>query len=158
MARCKLTNMNLRNIRKSREYQCLLIDFVKVGVVGKTAAEGLLGYTIPAGLIADDNSTVTPEPEEDDTEDTVTLLYFDPDANEGAGGWDSVEYTLTGDDEADDIGMRSLAGTTWGESNIGDWEEVELNPAYEASSAITDMYITLNPAHEHFAAGQIYKF
>lgn len=73
MARCKLTNMNLRNIRKSKEYQCLLIDFVKTGVIGKTAAEGLLGYTIPSGLISEGNSVVTPEPEDDDTpSDTPT--------------------------------------------------------------------------------------
>ena len=72
MARCKLTRMSLRNIRKSKEYQCLLIDLVKANVIGKSAAEGLLGYTIPAGLLG----TTTPVDDEggetgtDDTPDT----------------------------------------------------------------------------------------
>ena len=61
MARCKLTSMNLRTIRKSKEYQALLIDLVAVGIVGQSAAEGILGYTIPAGLLG---SAVT----DDDTE------------------------------------------------------------------------------------------
>ena len=61
MARCKLTSMNLRTIRKSREYQALLIDLVAMGVVGQSAAEEVLGYTIPAGLLGstgtDDDSS-----------------------------------------------------------------------------------------------------
>ena len=68
MARCKLTKMNLRNIRKSREYQCLLIDLVKTGVVGKSAAEDLLGYTIPAGLISDQPSSTPSDDSDTDTE------------------------------------------------------------------------------------------
>lgn len=51
MARCKLTSMNLRNIRKTREYQCIIIDLVNAGVMTKAAAERLLGYTIPGGLL-----------------------------------------------------------------------------------------------------------
>lgn len=64
MARCKLTKMNLRNIRKTREYQCLVIDLVRTGVMTKSAAEGLLDYSIPAGLIDESTSTPTTEPEE----------------------------------------------------------------------------------------------
>lgn len=67
MARCKLTNMNLRNIRKTREYQCLLIDLVKTGVVGKSDAEGLLGYTIPEGLL--DGTTPATPSDDDEKED-----------------------------------------------------------------------------------------
>ena len=51
MARCKLTRMSLRNIRKDKQYQCIVIDFVRTGVIGKSKAEELLGYTIPAGLL-----------------------------------------------------------------------------------------------------------
>lgn len=76
MARCKLTIMNLRNIRKSREYQALLIDLVAAGIVGKSAAEGLLGYTIPAGLLG---STVTDDDEGSGTDDP-------PIVNPGTGG------------------------------------------------------------------------
>lgn len=63
MARCKLTNMNLRNIRKSREYQCILIDLVSAGVVEQSEAEELLGYTIPPGLLDGDTPGPDPEPE-----------------------------------------------------------------------------------------------
>lgn len=69
MARCKLTRMNLRNIRKTKEYQVLLIDLVAAGVIGQSAAEGILGYTIPAGLLGsttpadDDNNEEEPEAE-----------------------------------------------------------------------------------------------
>jgi hypothetical protein len=63
MARCKLTNMNLRNIRKSREYQCILIDLVSAGVIEQSEAEELLGYTIPPGLLEGDTPGPDPEPE-----------------------------------------------------------------------------------------------
>lgn len=80
MARCKLTSMNLRNIRKTREYQCIIIDLVNTGVMTKAAAETLLGYTIPAGLLTLGSGTVG-----------------DDDDNEGGsgseGGSDSTETT-----------------------------------------------------------------
>ena len=63
MARCKLTNMNLRSIRKSKEYQCILIDLVSAGVVEQSEAEELLGYTIPPGLLEGDTPGPDPEPE-----------------------------------------------------------------------------------------------
>lgn len=88
MARCKLTNMNLRNIRKTREYQCLLIDLVKTGVVGKSAAEGLLGYTIPAGLLEGASPVV---PDEEESGDTVTVNVYGIDTrydlNQQTGEW-----------------------------------------------------------------------
>ena len=59
MARCKLTRMSLRNIRKDKQYQCIIIDLVKTGVISKSTAEGLLSYTIPAGLL--ENSAYVPD-------------------------------------------------------------------------------------------------
>ena len=59
MARCKLTRMSLRNIRKDKQYQCIIIDLVKTGVISKSVAEGLLNYTIPAGLL--ENSAYVPD-------------------------------------------------------------------------------------------------
>lgn len=58
MARCKLTRMSLRNIRKDKQYQCIIIDLVRTGVISKSTAEGLLNYTIPAGLL--ENSAYVP--------------------------------------------------------------------------------------------------
>ena len=59
MARCKLTRMSLRNIRKDKQYQCIIIDLVRTGVISKSTAEGLLSYTIPAGLL--ENSAYVPD-------------------------------------------------------------------------------------------------
>lgn len=163
MARCKLTRMNLRNIRKSREYQCLLIDFVKVGVVGKTTAESLLGYTIPAGLITDSNSVVTPEPEpeeDDDTEDIVTLVHFNDEANAGEGEWTEVSYTLTGNNDLEN--MRTLITDETDGYNIPETPIVVAeNPDYEEGvSDRNTKYIELDPQPDplSFTAGQILKF
>lgn len=61
MARCKLTRMSLRNIRKDKQYQCIVIDFVRTGVISKSKAEELLNYSIPAGLL--ENSAYVPDDE-----------------------------------------------------------------------------------------------
>lgn len=120
MARCKLTRMNLRNIRKSREYQTLLIDLVALNVVGKSTAEELLGYTIPAGLLS--ANTVTSDDEETGGEGsgsgseqgsggesgtegsgTVTLIHWVEGEGSVEPGWETSEYTLTGEDTTDSI-------------------------------------------------------
>lgn len=64
MARCKLTRMSLRNIRKDKQYQCIVIDFVRTGVISKSKAEELLNYTIPAGLL--EGSVAAPDDDEDE--------------------------------------------------------------------------------------------
>lgn len=71
MARCKLTTMSLRNMRKSKEYQCILIDLVNAGVVTEAAAEKLLGYTIPAGLL--DGGTPDPDPDPEPEAETPVI-------------------------------------------------------------------------------------
>ena len=63
MARCKLTRMSLRNIRKDIQYQCIIIDLVRTGVISKSAAEGLLNCTIPAGLL--ENSAYVPDDDDE---------------------------------------------------------------------------------------------
>lgn len=42
--------MTLRNARKDKSYQALMIDLVHLGIVDKEQAEGILGYSIPDGL------------------------------------------------------------------------------------------------------------
>lgn len=106
MARCKLTNMNLRNIRKTREYQCLLIDLVKTGVVGKSAAEGLLGYTIPEGLLGDTTPVTPPDDDNGDEEEPrlITLVSVSvSNAGRMSPIYDSFTYDLNDGDTADDI-------------------------------------------------------
>lgn len=63
MARCKLTRMSLRNIRKDKQYQCIVIDFVRTGVISKSKAEELLNYSIPAGLL--ENSAYVPDDDDE---------------------------------------------------------------------------------------------
>lgn len=67
MARCKLTRMSLRNIRKDKQFQCIVIDFVRTGVISKSKAEELLGYTIPAGLL--EGSVTAPDDDDDDDDE-----------------------------------------------------------------------------------------
>lgn len=165
MARCKLTNMNLRNIRKSREYQCILIDLVSAGVVEQSKAEELLGYTIPAGLL---ENPVTPDDDDDDDDEggdgsdetagTVTLLYLDEIANDSAGEWLSEEFTLTegATFEQESDAIIAAAQTAFGDNNIGIAEFVQLNPEYvEGTSELKFKYITIVPQPEAFENGQL---
>ena len=39
MAKLRMTYKNLKALRKSKEYQALLVDLVRVGVVPKATAE-----------------------------------------------------------------------------------------------------------------------
>lgn len=165
MSRCKLTNMNLRNIRKSREYQCLLIDLVKTGVVGKSAAEGLLGYTIPAGLLG--NTTLV-TPDDDDEEEpgsggetggesgnTVTLLYYKPAADEeDTDEWLTAEYDLT--DDPTEVSIIEFAKDAFSDETLGVLSVAEMDPEYvEGESDIADKYILLDPQPETIEPGML---
>lgn len=48
--RCTLNNMNMRNIRRSQDYQCVIIDLAMLGIVSKEEAEMLLGSGVPMNL------------------------------------------------------------------------------------------------------------
>ena len=153
MSRCKLTNMNLRNIRKSREYQCLLIDLVKANVVGKAAAEGLLGYTIPAGLLGN-TTPATPVDDDDEggetsgegggSDNTVTLLYFIPAHDATPAQWLTEEYDLTNGSTGEDI--TAFAQDAFNDEYLNSLEVAEENPSYvEGESAVAEKYIPLDP-------------
>ena len=51
MAKLRMTYKNLKALRKSKEYQALLVDLVNESIVPKSVAEALLGYNIPSDLI-----------------------------------------------------------------------------------------------------------
>ena len=98
MARCKLTRMSLRNIRKDKQYQCIIIDLVRTGVISKSTAEGLLSYTIPAGLL--ENSAYVPDADDEPGTDSggdsggdsgsteaTTLKVNIGTMSNGSGGW-----------------------------------------------------------------------
>ena len=176
MARCKLTNMNLRNIRKSREYQCILIDLVSAGVVEQSEAEELLGYTIPAGLLEnpvtpdddddegddddDDDGGNSDDPGEDDdpgeAQEPITLLYFDATANDNAGAWLTESYDL--DDGATDDAIVAAAKTLFEDDSINACETVEANPEYvEGTTPLEQEFIPLDPQPETLEPGQFVK-
>ena len=97
MARCKLTRMNLRNIRKTKEYQVLLIDLVAAGVIGQSAAEGILGYTIPAGLLG---STTPADGDDDEEPEAETpVITTDLPATKTISGSGTLEIAASVTDE-----------------------------------------------------------
>ena len=52
--KCTINNMTLKNIRKDKTYQAVIIDLAIVGAMYKEDAECLLGYKIPDYLQAPD--------------------------------------------------------------------------------------------------------
>ena len=68
---CRLNNKSMRNLRRSQEYQCIVIDLAMLGIVSKEEAEMLVGSGIPEGLILPNgkNNMVS---EEDLTDDEGT--------------------------------------------------------------------------------------
>lgn len=48
--KCKLNNMAMRNIRKDRVYQAIVIDLNLLGVLTDEEAEGLIGGGVPSGI------------------------------------------------------------------------------------------------------------
>ena len=92
MARCKLTRMSLRNIRKDKQYQCIVIDFVRTGVISKSKAEELLNYTIPAGLL--EGSVAAPDDDEDEPGTGGEGTGGEGTGGEGTGGETTGSVTL----------------------------------------------------------------
>ena len=145
MARCKLTNMNLRNIRKSREYQCLLIDLVKTGVVGKSAAEGLLGYTIPTGLLSN-TTPATPSDEEEESR-MITIVAADT---------GSFNYDLNNGDTVEDV--LNAANSHWSEGDVNGmpFNTVRnLAPDQEGEISVDDVTVLALPLTDSLEAGMI---
>ena len=156
MARCKLTNMNLRNIRKTREYQCLLIDLVKTGVVGKSAAEGLLGYTIPEGLLGD-TTPVTP-PDEDEEEHrfiTIAAAVLEDDSNH----YETIAYDLNDGDTAEDV--LAAANDHWPDGNVLGKHFNAVNSCVESDEGnitIGDkLYAAVDSPVDSFEQGAVYE-
>lgn len=147
MARCKLTRMSLRNIRKDKQYQCIVIDFVRTGVIGKSKAEELLGYTIPAGLLGSSTPTTPDDDDEEEPDNTVTLLYYKSAATEDdTPEWLTAEYDLTSN--ANDIaaGIIDFAKDAFSDDSLNSCEVAEENPSYvDGDSAVAEKYIPLDP-------------
>ena len=68
---CILNKRIMEAKRKDALYATLLVDFVNLGVITKTEAETLLGYSIPSYLITASGNEVTDndKPVADDDDD-----------------------------------------------------------------------------------------
>ena len=73
---CRLNNKNLRNYRRTPEYQAVMVDLALLGVISKEECEMILGSGIPAGLVLPDGKSALisekelPESEFVETEET----------------------------------------------------------------------------------------
>ena len=63
---CILNKRIMEAKRKDALYATLLVDFVNLGVITKTEAETLLGYSIPSYLITASGNEVTDGTDDDD--------------------------------------------------------------------------------------------
>lgn len=156
MARCKLTNMNLRNIRKTREYQCLLIDLVKTGVVGKSAAEGLLGYTIPEGLLGDTTPATPSDDDDNGGEEEAESRLITIVAEAGRRGiFESFDYDLSNGDTVDDV--LAAANDHWPDGDYGiPFNTVRnLTPNQEGEISVNDTTYTAGAPVESFEADMV---
>lgn len=161
MAKLRMTYKNLKALRKSKEYQALLVDLVSVGVVPKATAEGLLGYNIPANLIIDDESSGTDNPVTDDDEggsgstdkdpvvtSKVTLLNFDGEE------WLTAEYDLTDDPTGE--GILTFAKDVFDYDALNTITVVELSPEYvEGETSLNNKYAPLDPQPEILESGML---
>ena len=146
MARCKLTSMNLRNIRKTREYQCLIIDLVNTGVMTKSAAEALLGYTIPAGLLTLGSGTVGGDADDDDNESGSGSGS----GSGSEGGSGSGSGSEGGSDSTETTTIKINLGTLYNDSGIWNMSQVYEpeadNPLEIEVEVPTDVLTRLNTA------------
>lgn len=160
MAKLRMTYKNLKALRKTREYQALLVDLVAINIVPKSAAENLLGYNIPANLIGGSESGSEEEPtvtEPEETGITVTLLYFDAIANDGAGGWQTAELALETNVLADETtGIIAAAKTAFTNDTIDSIDVVVENTNYvEGTSGISEKYTEANPQPSELTEGAL---
>ena len=127
MARCKLTRMSLRNIRKDKQYQCIIIDLVRTGVISKSTAEGLLSYTIPAGLL--ENSAYVPDADDEPGTDS---------GGDSGGDSGSAEATTL----KVNIGQLYSASSIWTLSQV--YKQESGNPLEIKVEVPTDVVTRLN--------------
>lgn len=155
MARLRMTYKNLKALRKTKEYQALLVDLVANNIVPKSVAENLLGYNIPANLIGGaepDNENENDNPVVEPT-NTVTLLYFDESANDGVGEWLTAEYDLDAEED-----ITEFAQDAFSDDTIANLVVVEEDPEYvEGESPINTKYMTLDPQPEEYEPGMLIK-
>ena len=77
-ASCKLNNKSMRALRRSQEYQCIMIDLMNLGVITKDQCVQLIGSGVPNGLILPGE---TPKPVEQTKENTNENTNAEPTEN-----------------------------------------------------------------------------
>lgn len=66
---CSLNNKIMRNIRRDKVYQCLVIDLGMLGVLSREECEMLLSYSIPDSLVLPNEQNHIDDDDEDEDED-----------------------------------------------------------------------------------------
>ena len=136
MARCKLTRMSLRNIRKDKQYQCIIIDLVRTGVISKSTAEGLLSYTIPAGLL--ENSAYVPGADDEPGTDSGGDSGSTEPGTDSGGDSGSTEATTL----KVNIGQLNSSSGMWELSQV--YKQESGNPLEIKVEVPTDVVTRLN--------------
>lgn len=85
---CRLNNKSMRNIRRTPEYQCLVIDLAMLSVISKEEAEMLLGSGIPNNLLLPNGTSgeIISEKEVDNGENDVDDNDIDDVGDNGSSG------------------------------------------------------------------------
>ena len=118
-------------------------------MLGYTIPAGLLGSTTPATPVDDDNE------EEEETSNTVTLLYFEPAADQDTPAqWLTAEYDLTNDPTGE--GIIDFAKDAFNDDTINNAAFVEEDPEYvEGESILGNKYTELDPQPETIEPGML---
>lgn len=98
MAKLRMTYKNLKALRKSKEYQAVIIDLVNADVLSKAKAEALLGYNIPGNLIGETETTEEP------VDDPVPPVKVDITVQTAGSGIELGTLHITEDVNKDEIG------------------------------------------------------
>lgn len=99
---CRLNNKSMRNIRRTPEYQCLVIDLAMLSVISREEAEMLLGSGIPNNLLLPNGTSGTIISEKDiadNGENDVDDNDID-DVGDDNSGDDSSGDVSNGDDNS----------------------------------------------------------
>lgn len=119
--RCTLNNMNMRNIRRSQDYQCVIIDLAMLGIVSKEEAEMLIGSGIPMNLrlpngkndMVSEESLVAPENREKIGTPPVTTNDTETESTENT----SVETTAPA---GENVETEEKKGKLFGSKKTGE--------------------------------------
>ena len=106
---CNLNNKIMRNIRRDKVYQCLVIDLGMLGKLSREECEMLLGYSIPDSLVLPNEQNHIDDIEDEDE---------DEDSSGGSSGGSSSVSGSSDSDSSSSDSNSSSSGSTSSMNNI----------------------------------------